>query len=125
MAGMGETDPRLRPEVYPLPVALRPQLAPVRHADERGTGAGAARYRVMMTRRGGVLFPGDLVTGPAARSRGAGAGLLAEAGRRGWLADCERTGLDWGVASQAAYRFCRRHRMGILAPHFARDLGPS
>ncbi len=78
-----------------------------------------------MTSRGRVLFLDELVTDPKTRSRGVGAELTGEAEQRGRAAGCERIELDSGMTNQAAHRFYHRHRMGILALHFAKDLGPS
>jgi GNAT superfamily N-acetyltransferase len=132
-------DPLLLAEVYPLLVTLRPQLTSPMFTemvsegfaqglrvlvarDAHGACTGTAVYRVSMTSRGRVLFIDDLVTVPEARSHGIGAALLAELEHRARRADCARIELDSGVTNHAAHRFYHRHRLSILALHFAKEL---
>jgi GNAT superfamily N-acetyltransferase len=92
-------------------------------AAAHGPCMGTAVYRVSMTSRGRMLFIDDLVTVPDARSQGIGAALLTELEHRARRADCARIELDSGVTNHAAHRFYHRHRLSILALHFAKDVG--
>jgi GNAT superfamily N-acetyltransferase len=139
---LSEDDLALRADLYPLLAVLRPGLSPEAFDMLMSEGAaqglrtliaqdgqdrcvGAALYRVLATSRGRVVFLDDLVTDPEIRSQGVGAELLAEVERRGRAAGCERIELDSGVTNQAAHRFYHRHRLGILALHFAKELDRS
>ncbi|MGK5628795.1 GNAT family N-acetyltransferase [Streptomyces sp. URMC 123] len=132
-------DPRMAAEVEPLIRTLRPALSAEAFAvfaaeahrqglvftlarDPRGRCLGVATHRVLATSRGRLLFVDDLVTDPAARSRGVGAHLLAELESRARRAGCDRIELDSGVANHGAHRFYHAHRMSITAFHFGREL---
>lgn len=86
---------------------------------EDGAVRAVAGFRIhWMLVAGRVLYVDDLVTDAAARSRGAGAALLA------WLADearaagCSTLELDSGVQRFDAHRFYLTHRMHIVGHHF-------
>jgi GNAT superfamily N-acetyltransferase len=71
------------------------------------------------------LYVDDLVTAPAARSRGAGAAMLR------WLADfarddgCRALHLDSGVQRTDAHRFYEREGLAAMSLHFATELSPA
>jgi GNAT superfamily N-acetyltransferase len=132
-------DPRAEKDLYPLLRELRPALTSdyfIRLLNEgypqglrylvayAGDGAplGAAGYRVMATSRGRVLYLDDLVTRKAARSGGVGGVLLAAVKEAGHRAGCVALELDSGTGNVAAHRFYFRHRMSVLAFHFAASL---
>lgn len=132
-------DPRAEQDLYPLLRQLRPDLTSqafreliaggypqgLRYLlcyDADGVPLAAAGYRVTATSRGRILFVDDLVTADAARSTGIGGALLAELERRGRQTGCTALELDSGVSNAAAHRFYFRHRLGVLAFHFAEHL---
>lgn len=138
---LDNADPSLEQVVYPLLLALRPQLsreafrALIHDGGAQGArvlvacGAdgqcvAAAIYRVLATSRGRVLFLDDLVTKPEARSHGVGAALLTRLEKAGREAGCERLELDSGVNNLGAHRFYHRHQLGIVALHFGKQLAP-
>lgn len=71
---------------------------------------------------GRFLYVDDLVTHPAHRSKGYGAGLLS------WLKEyaekegCSQLHLDSGVQKKEAHRFYEREGMTIAAFHFFEKL---
>ena len=67
---------------------------------------------------GKFLYVDDLVTKEDARSRGAGAALLARLRRIARDAGCRELHLDSGVQRHAAHRFYLRERMDITCYHF-------
>lgn len=77
---------------------------------------------MLATSRGRLLFVDDLVTAPAARSRGIGTVLFASLEQRGRAACCERIELDPGTTNEAAHRFYHRQGMTTIALHFAKPL---
>lgn len=134
-------DTQVRAAVYRLLQELRPNLTfasfeellaegPAQGlrvllaCDGKGLPVGAALYRILATSRGRVLFVDDLVTTVETRSAGFGGQLFAELERRGRDAGCVRIELDSGMTNQAAHRFYYRQRMGAIALHFAKPLGP-
>ncbi len=67
---------------------------------------------------GKFLYVDDLVTKEDARSRGAGAALLARLRQIARAAGCRELHLDSGVQRHAAHRFYLRERMDITCYHF-------
>lgn len=133
-------DPQRTADLWPLLQRLRPGLTKDLHDElltdgyrqglryliaysPAGRPLAAAGYRVLVTSRGRVLFVDDLVTDETARSQGVGAGLMSELMAIGRRADCARIELDSGVSNTAAHRFYLRHRLDIVAFHFAETLG--
>jgi GNAT superfamily N-acetyltransferase len=91
--------------------------------EDAGAVQACAGYRVMEGLMWGrFLYVDDLVTAPAARSRGFGAELFRWLKEQARAAGCGRLHLDSGVQRFAAHRFYLRERMDILAHHFGLKL---
>jgi len=139
VVALAADDPRGESDLYPLLRQLRPDLTlpafqqlladgypqGLRYllgyaAD--GPAVAAAGYRVTATSRGRILFVDDLVTADAARSMGLGGALLTQLERRGTESGCTALELDSGVSNALAHRFYFRHRLTVLAFHFAKHL---
>jgi GNAT superfamily N-acetyltransferase len=137
---MDPGDPRLRSDVLPVLLELRPHLtaesfdAVYREGHPQGLRfvaaydgercVGVAGWRlVACTHLGRKLYVDDLITTAASRSTGVGHALLAELERRARAAGCTMLDLDSGVHRRDAHRFYFRERMAIGAFHFDRPLG--
>ncbi|MBL9203285.1 MAG: GNAT family N-acetyltransferase [Opitutaceae bacterium] len=93
--------------------------------EEAGVVRAVAGYRYHEKLFSGKnLYVDDLVTDPAARSRGHGRALLAWLLEQARVQGCDNFELDSGVQRAQAHRFYFRERMHVSAYHFVRPVNP-
>jgi GNAT superfamily N-acetyltransferase len=123
----------------PVLLELRPHLTPA-DCRRRVLRQMAAGYRLATLERDGqieavagyrllenlawnrFLYVDDLVTRSASRDQGLGKRLLTWLLREARRLECAELHLDSGVQRHAAHGFYLRHRLHIVAHHFARVL---